>query len=215
VQPRAAGEPQARGVNARERALARIATQGLPGTMKRKPISREVRAMSFFHVLLSGRSARPVLSLVAMLLAVVSLGGCAGMFGHDPLRVSVAGVEPLASEGLEMSFNMTLRIQNPNETALDFDGVSVDLQLNGKSFASGVSDQHGSVPRYGETLVNVPLTVPAFTALRQAFSLAGSDTPVGQFPYILRGRLAGGLTGGTRFIDQGTLSLPGFGLAGQ
>jgi hypothetical protein len=64
-------------------------------------------------------------------------------------------------------------------------------------------------------VVSVPLTVPAFTALRQAFSLAGSDTPPGQYPYILRGRLAGGLTGGTRFLDQGVLSLPGLGLAGQ
>jgi hypothetical protein len=57
--------------------------------------------------------------------------------------------------------------------------------------------------------------VAAFTVLRQAFSLAGSDTPPGQYPYIMRGRLAGGLMGGTRFIDQGVLSLPGFGLAGQ
>jgi LEA14-like dessication related protein len=168
--------------------------------------------MSFFRVLMSGRSVR---SLAVTMLAVVTLGGCAGLFGRDPLRVSVAGIEPLASQGLEMRFNMKLRIQNPNENALDFDGVSIDLQVNGKSFASGVSDQHGSVPRYGETLVSVPLTVPAFTALHQVFSLAGSDAPAGQFPYILRGRLAGGLTGGTRFIDQGTLSLPGLGLAGQ
>jgi hypothetical protein len=158
--------------------------------------------MSFFRVLMSGRSVR---SLAVTMLAVVTLGGCAGLFGRDPLRVSVAGIEPLASQGLEMRFNMKLRIQNPNENALDFDGVSIDLQVNGKSFASGVSDQHGSVP----------LTVPAFTALHQVFSLAGSDAPAGQFPYILRGRLAGGLTGGTRFIDQGTLSLPGLGLAGQ
>jgi LEA14-like dessication related protein len=171
--------------------------------------------MSFIHVLLSGGSVRCVRSLAAIVLAVITLGGCAGWFGQDPLRVSVAGVEPLASQGLEMRFNMKLRIQNPNESALDFDGVSVDLQVNGKSLASGVSDQHGSVPRYGETLISVPLTVPAFTVLRQAFSLAGSDMPVGEFPYILRGRLGGGLTGGTRFIDQGTLSLPGLGLAGQ
>ncbi|MGA7781805.1 MAG: LEA type 2 family protein [Paraburkholderia sp.] len=170
--------------------------------------------MSFFRVL-SRRSARPIRLLAVTVLAVLTLGSCAEIFGHDPLRVSVAGIEPLASEGLEMRFDMKLRIQNPNDTALDFDGVSVDLQVNGKSFASGVSDQHGSVPRYGETLVSVPLTVSAFTALRQAFSLAGSDAPIGQFPYILRGRLAGGLTGGTRFIDQGTLSLPGLGLAGQ
>jgi LEA14-like dessication related protein len=180
--------------------------------------------MSFVRVLQSGLTCRwcrwgrwdsPVRALIATVLAVVTLGGCAGMFGHDPLRVSVAGIEPLASEGLEMRFNMKLRIQNPNEAPLDFDGVSVDLQLNGKAFASGVSDQRGSVPRYGETIVTVPLTVPAFTALRQVFSLAGSDLPPGEFPYILRGRLAGGITGGTRFIDQGTLSLPGVGLAGQ
>ena len=168
--------------------------------------------MPFLRRLLSGHSAR---LLAAGLLAVVTLGGCAGWFGHDPLRVSVAGIEPLDSQGLEMRFNVKLRIQNPNEEALNFDGVSVDLQLNGKAFASGVSNQQGTVPRYGETVVSVPLTVPAFTALRQAFSLAGSDTPPGQYPYILRGRLAGGLTGGTRFLDQGVLSLPGLGLAGQ
>jgi hypothetical protein len=168
--------------------------------------------MPFLRRLLSGHSAR---LLAAGLLAVVTLGGCAGWFGHDPLRVSVAGIEPLDSQGLEMRFNVKLRIQNPNEEALNFDGVSVDLQLNGEAFASGVSNQQGTVPRYGETVVSVPLTVPAFTALRQAFSLAGSDTPPGQYPYILRGRLAGGLTGGTRFLDQGVLSLPGLGLAGQ
>jgi hypothetical protein len=168
--------------------------------------------MPFLRLLLSGRSAR---LLAAGLLAVVTLGGCAEWLGHDPLRVSVAGIEPLDSLGMEMRFNLKLRIQNPNEDALNFDGVSVDLQLNGRAFASGVSDQHGTVPRYGETVVSVPLTVPAFTALRQAFSLAGSDTPPGQYPYILRGRLAGGLTGGTRFLDQGVLSLPGLGLAGQ
>jgi hypothetical protein len=168
--------------------------------------------MPFLRRLLSRHSAR---LLAAGLLAVVTLGGCAEWLGHDPLRVSVAGIEPLDSLGMEMRFNLKLRIQNPNEDALNFDGVSVDLQLNGRAFASGVSDQHGTVPRYGETVVSVPLTVPAFTALRQAFSLAGSDTPPGQYPYILRGRLAGGLTGGTRFLDQGVLSLPGLGLAGQ
>jgi hypothetical protein len=168
--------------------------------------------MPFLRRLLSRHSAR---LLAAGLLAVVTLGGCAEWLGHDPLRVSVAGIEPLDSLGMEMRFNLKLRIQNPNEDARNFDGVSVDLQLNGRAFASGVSDQHGTVPRYGETVVSVPLTVPAFTALRQAFSLAGSDTPPGQYPYILRGRLAGGLTGGTRFLDQGVLSLPGLGLAGQ
>ncbi|ACC70222.1 LEA type 2 family protein [Paraburkholderia phymatum] len=145
--------------------------------------------------------------LILLIVALASLGGCAGMFGHDPLRVSVAGIEPLAGQGLEMRFNLKLRVQNPNESPVDFSGVSVELDLNGKQFATGVSDQTGTVPRFGETVIGVPLTVPAFAAVRQAFAFADSAQS-GQLPYVLRGRLAGGITGGTRFIDQGTLSLP-------
>lgn len=146
--------------------------------------------------------------LLPFVVALVSLAGCAGMFGRDPLRVSVAGIEPLAGQGMEMRFNLRLRVQNPNEAPIDFSGVSVELDLNGKTFATGVSDQVGTVPRFGETVIGVPLTVPAFTAVRQAFAFADS-AQTGQFPYVLRGRLAGGgATGSTRFIDQGTLSLP-------
>ena len=145
--------------------------------------------------------------LLGFVVALASLGGCAGMFGRDPLRVSVAGIEPLAGQGMEMRFTLKLRVQNPNEAPIDYSGVSVDLELNGQSFATGVSDQAGTVPRFGETVIGVPLTVPALTAVRQAFAFAGSAQS-GQLPYVLRGRLAGGVTGGTRFIDQGTLSLP-------
>jgi LEA14-like dessication related protein len=172
--------------------------------------SCEVQVMSFFRALLSGRSVR-----LATLLAVVTLtlDACVGLFGGDPLRVNVAGIEPIESQGLEMRFNVKLRVQNPNDSAVSFNGVSLDLELNGKPFASGVSDQAGSVPRYGETIVNVPLTVPAFAAVRQAFAFAGAATQSGQIPYILRGKLAGGLTGTTRFVDQGSLSLPSAGMA--
>jgi LEA14-like dessication related protein len=169
--------------------------------------SCEVQVMSFFRALLSGRSVR-----LTTILVTLTLNGCAGFFGGDPMRVNVAGIEPIDGQGLEMRFNVKLRVQNPNDSAVNFNGVSLDLELNGKPFASGVSDQAGTVPRYGETVVNVPLTVPAFAAIRQAFAFAGA-TESGQIPYILRGKLAGGLTGTTRFIDQGTLSLPSSSMA--
>jgi len=154
----------------------------------------------------ANRAARFV-RLLAVFVAALSLGGCAGIFGSDPLRVNVAGIEPLAGQGMEMRFTLKLRVQNPNESPIDFNGVSVELEVNGKQFASGVSDQSGTVPRFGETVIGVPLTVPAFAAVRQAFAFADSAQS-GQLPYMLRGRLAGGITGGTRFSDQGKLSLP-------
>jgi len=172
--------------------------------------------MRFLRLLLSGRSAR---LLTAGLFAVFALGGCASWFGNsDPLHVSIAGLEPLASQGAEMRYDVKLRIQNPNSGSLSFSGVSIDLQLNGTDFASGVSNQPGAVPGYGETVVSVPVTASAFAVVNKAYSVAGSDTPPGEYPYILHGRLAGGLTGGgTRFLDQGVLSLPrsGPGMAGQ
>ena len=155
----------------------------------------------------SDRAFRYVRFLVVM-FAMVALSGCAAWLGQDPLRVSVAGIEALPGDGLEARFNLKLRIQNPNEAPVDYNGISLELELNGQSFASGVSGESGSVPRFGETVVAVPVTVPALSALRQGFAFA-DRMQSGQIPYILRGRLSGaGVTGSTRFIDQGSLSLP-------
>ncbi|RQH07132.1 LEA type 2 family protein [Paraburkholderia dinghuensis] len=159
--------------------------------------------------------ARRSIRLFCIFLYIcVWLSGCAGLGGQEPLRVSVAGIEPLKGEGLEMRFNVKLRIQNPNDAPVEYSGVSLQLDLNGQSFASGVSDEHGVVPRFGETVINVPLTVPAFSAVRQAFAIVGS-TQTGNVPYVIHGRLAGGIGGGTRFVDEGKLSLPTNGLMGQ
>ncbi|MGH8625416.1 MAG: LEA type 2 family protein [Gammaproteobacteria bacterium] len=150
---------------------------------------------------------------VSVLLAL-ALGGCAGMLTRDPIRINVVGIEPLAGQGLEMRFTVKLRLQNPNETAIDYDGVALELELNGKPFASGVSDQKGSVSRFGETVFSVPVTVSAFAAMRQALGLA-DGAKLDNLPYVLRGKLAGGLFGGMRFTDKGTLSLPGAGKTGE
>lgn len=140
---------------------------------------------------------------LAMLLA---LAGCETLPNRDPLRVSVVGVEPARSEGLELRFVVRLRVQNPNDAGVDFDGVAVDLELNGKNLGSGVSDQKGSVPRFGETLISVPVSVSAFAAVRQAMGL--SDAAKGELPYVVSGKLAGGLFGTIRFSQAGTLKMP-------
>ncbi|WDD96187.1 LEA type 2 family protein [Burkholderia sp. FERM BP-3421] len=141
---------------------------------------------------------------LAMLLM---LGGCAALSGRDPVRANVVGLEPLAGQGLEARFNVMLRLQNPNDSALDYDGVSLDLEVNGKAFATGVSDARGTVPRFGEAVIAVPVTVSAFAVARQAFGLA-DVAGAGKLPYVMRGRLGGGPFGGARFHDAGELSLP-------
>lgn len=145
----------------------------------------------------------------ALLLAALAwlLGGCAGLTAPDPPRVNVVGIEPLASEGLEMRFAVKLRVQNPNDAAIAFDGIALDLEVNGKPLASGVSDAKGTVPRFGEAVLSVPVTISALAAVRQAMGLIDSE-PRDRLPYVLRGKLAGGPFGTVRFANEGTMAWP-------
>lgn len=150
--------------------------------------------------------ARSLLALLGALL-VLGLAGCASLIQREPVRINVVGLEPLPGAGMEMRFAVKLRVQNPNEAAIDFDGLALELDLNGKPFATGVSDRKGSVPRFGEALVEIPVSVSAIAVVRQALGVIEGE-PKTEVPYTLRGRLAGGLLGGTRFSDAGTLKLP-------
>lgn len=148
------------------------------------------------------RSLGGVLGLVA----TGSLAGCAALGGVEPLRVSVAGFDPLPGQGLELRFNIRLRVLNPNEQPVDYDGVFVELALQGRNFASGVAPLQGRIPRFGERVLEVPVTVSALGALRQMLGLAAGGPWPDRLAYELRGRIGGGLAG-QRFESRGELSL--------
>jgi LEA14-like dessication related protein len=147
-----------------------------------------------------------VLTLVAALL---TSPGCALFKGRDPLHVTVAGVEPLDSQGLELRMLVKLRVQNPNDTPVEFNGVALEMSVRGKSFASGVSDVGGTVPRFGETVISVPVTASAFSMLGQALGmLTGASGPI---TYEMKGKLYSSGSGSTSFHTQGELELPASG----
>jgi LEA14-like dessication related protein len=146
--------------------------------------------------------------LIALGLAPAALAGCATLAPREPLQVSLVDVSGLPGEGLELRLAVRLRVQNPNETVLDYDGVSLQLDVAGRPLASGVSNARGSVPRFGEALITVPVTVPATSLLRQAWGFS-RDTPSGGIEFTARGRLAGGLFGGASFSSTGRFDWPG------
>ncbi len=144
---------------------------------------------------------------LAVVLLVLLLAGCAGLAQREAVRVTVAGIEPLQGEGLEARFLVKLRIQNPNDTPIEYNGIFVELELGGHDFGSGVSDQRGRVPRFGERVVTVPMVVPFTAVVRQLFGLAGRKEPVERIEYRLRGKLGGMGLGGISFEKEGDLSL--------
>jgi LEA14-like dessication related protein len=139
--------------------------------------------------------------------AVLLSGGCAGLQRSEPIDVIVAGVEPLEGEGLELRMLVKLRIQNPNDLPLDFTGVSVQMDVQGKRFATGVSDAAGSVPRFGETIINVPVSISMFRVARQAVDVLTSEYR-GKLAYEMTGRLAGPAFNSVRFQSKGEFTLP-------
>jgi|HigsolmetaGSP12D_1036236.scaffolds.fasta_scaffold01507_6 Conserved secreted protein len=160
----------------------------------------------------TARPAFPALrrsALVVLLFLSFAIGGCAALSARSPLNVQVAGVDPLEGQGLEVRLAVKLRVQNPNETAVDYDGIALELDLNGKRFASGVSSERGSIPRFGEAVLTVPVSVSALSAIRQALGMADTAR-LDDIPYVIRGKLSGGVFGTTRFVDEGSLSLPGY-----
>src|SRR5215207_4186762 len=141
-----------------------------------------------------------------LILALGTLAACASLTGREPVIVDVVGVEPLPGQGMEGRFLVKLRVQNPNEAPVEFEGVAVTLDVRGGRLASGVSDVRGTVPRFGETVIAVPVTVPVTAMIRQALGFAAGDPT--RLDYRLRGRLAGPGFGGVRFDSTGELALP-------
>lgn len=140
-------------------------------------------------------------------MLALGLYSCATLPNSDPLQVSVAGVEPLPGEGLELRLAVKVRVQNPNDAPVDYDGVALSLDLNGHKLGTGVSSEVGTVPRYGETVVTIPITIGMFNMARQILGLVnGGDTKA--VAYKVRGKLEGGVFGTRRFEDQGTFELP-------
>jgi LEA14-like dessication related protein len=53
--------------------------------------------------------------------------------GKDPLQVTVAGIEPCRVEGMELRLMVKLRVQNPNDAPIDYRGVALTMDVQGKT----------------------------------------------------------------------------------
>ena len=141
------------------------------------------------------------------MLLVFGLSACAGLTPRDPLEVTVAGIESLPGEGMEMRMMVKLRVQNPNDAPVEYNGVFLKLDVLDQPFASGVSDERGSVPRFGESVISVPITV---STLRLALGAVGmlSAGPIEKVDYSMEGKLGGSAFGSTKFQAKGQFALP-------
>ena len=171
------------------------------------------RALAFDRPLarrsVAGPTRRHWLTLALLPLVLVA---CNSLPFGDPPRVELVGLTSLPGEGLELRFLAKLRVQNPNSQPLDYDGISVELDLRGQRFASGVAPVAGQVAGFGEAVLEVPVSVSGFTIARQLLDLVRQTEGGGRIErvaYELRGKLGGAGLGGTGFGTRGEIDLSG------
>ena len=130
----------------------------------------------------------------ALLTGVLGLGACAAWEIREPLSVTIADISPVEVSLLEQRYAVKVRVLNPNNVDIAFDGVAFDVEVNDKLFARGVSNQGGVVPRFGETVIDLQVVSGLQNILQQVIELQQKDRP--GFSYRIKGRLsaAGGLS---------------------
>lgn len=160
-------------------------------------------------------SRRVLIHAVLAGAAAGLMAGCATLNASPAPHIDLAGIESLQGEGFELRFLLKLRVQNRSDVDLTYDGIWTELDLNEQTLASGAAPLKGVVPRYGETVLALPVTASGLSLARQVVrwvrEAEGSAAP-GPVRYALRGGLGGtgfnaaGL-GGLRFESRGEIDL--------
>jgi len=121
-----------------------------------------------------------------VLLCVLVLIGCSGLQPSRPrLDVTLADITLTQVGFFEQQYRVDLRVQNPSDNAVAIDGFAYQIEINGKPFARGVSDQSATVPRFGEAVLSASAVSSLSGVVQQIRQLTSG------FPDKLRYRVSG------------------------
>ena len=99
----------------------------------------------------------PILRISVLILLFLPVG-CAGLGKTlDPPRINLSNVQFQESKALETVLQIDLRVFNTNDVPIRVKGLDCDLELNGRSFAKGVSSVDKEIPAFGT--MTIPVTV--------------------------------------------------------
>lgn len=143
---------------------------------------------------------------LALALALF-LAACASVIPQPP-KVALAGLD-IESIGLfEQRFILQLRVTNPNNVDIPVEGINFDVDVNGRHFANGISNLAVTIPRQGETVLEVRATSNLAAFLRQWQESEKSGEP--GLDYRVKGNLRVSGYGALPFDHRGEALLPRF-----
>jgi LEA14-like dessication related protein len=122
-------------------------------------------------------------------------------------QVSVNSFKILSGDSINPTFEIGLRVVNPNNTALNLKGLSYTASIEGNKILSGVVNQLPTVPAYGEEEVKLKAQADLLGGIRLLADLMKPrETPIS---YTLKVKLAVGTFALPIYITrEGDLTIP-------
>lgn len=145
---------------------------------------------------------------IACLVAVVLvLDACSGLgTGYEKPTVTVIAFRALPSDGIMPSFEIDLRVINPNREALNLVGMSYAISLDGHQLIKGVGNNLPVVDGYGEGTFTVTAAASMMAGVRLVNDLM--NKPSDSFEYRFDARLdVGRFNRAIRVTESGNISL--------
>ncbi len=157
-------------------------------------------------ILIKYLKTKPIVALI--FISIQLLAGCAGVGKHlEPPRISLAQIQVQEFTGFEAVFQIKLRVFNTNDIDLNVKGIEADLEINGKPFATGISQAAVNIPSFGSELVPVTVYSSVVDIVKGIHGLQKAE----QLKYRLKGKLrvsGGNLMSTTLpFESQGQVTL--------
>jgi LEA14-like dessication related protein len=146
--------------------------------------------------------------IISAFLFFFTVAGCAGVGQRlEPPRVKLAAIRVAEFNVLETVFEVSLRVFNTNDNALQIKGVECELKINDQPFALGVSDTDVEIPSYGTQLVPLNVYASVLDIIKSARGMQDHD----QINYQIKGKVrlgAGGFPALLPFESEGKITLP-------
>ena len=107
---------------------------------------------------------------------ILFLTSCAGLEQKpEAFKVNISSLKILDSTLMEQRYQVSLRILNKTMETYNVEGMSFDIELNGKDFASGVSNQKIQIEPLSESVITVNVTSTIFGIIRQINNLQNNQ----------------------------------------
>ncbi|AAZ25028.1 LEA type 2 family protein [Colwellia psychrerythraea] len=123
--------------------------------------------------------ARTLPIRIFFVAALLFLSGCATMnLDYEEPTIELVSFKALPANGFEQNFEIGLKLTNPNDFELPFNGISYQLSVAGEALAHGVAANIPTATAYGESRFVVPVSTSlmgGFKVIRALMNSKGQD----------------------------------------